>query len=543
VSTEPPRPPPGAAALGAWFDTAAADAACDFFPTYLRLTKAEWYGRPFHLAPWQARDIIRPLFGWKRADGTRLYRRMYLEVPRKNGKTELAAGIAWLCLVGDGEAGAEGYSMAVTADQAKIVFEKAITMGALSPTLAGLHEAYKTSIFVPELLGSFKPLSARPGGKHGFNPSFAIGDEMHEWPDGELHDVVHKGTAARRQPLEILITTAGVPGIGYGWELHEHATEVLSGNREDPSLLPVIYAADAEDDWKSPDTWRKANPNFGDSVKPEYLASEVANAIGKTRKEGEFKRFHLNIWNSDTAEGIPMEEWDACNHRPVTLATLAGRRAYAGLDLAATTDLNALVAVAPWENGKGLDVWARFWLPVKSPQHLAERCKRDRVPFDQWIAEGWIVATDGDVSDYDAIRAAISGAVPHPAHTGPCLAEACHLVDIGVDRWGATQLNTQLQGDGIPVVLFGQGTASMSAPSKELLRLVRAGALNHGGNPVLRWMAQCVSFAADGADNLKPVKPDRRKVPKRIDGIVATCMAIGRQMAQPAPAVSFWEVA
>lgn len=520
--------PRGGEKYGAWFDHGAADAAVAFFPAYLRHTEAEWWGKPFHLAPWQEHDIIRPIFGWKRADGTRLIRQAYIEVPRKNGKTELAAGVSLLALLADGEFGGQAYSMAVDKEQAKIVFQKAGVMVSLSPALSDLVEVYKTSLYVPELMASFKPLSSTPGSKHGFSPSFAIGDELHEWPDGELHDVVHKGTAARRQPLEILITTAGQPNVGYGWELHEYAEQVLRGDTIDPTFWPVIYAAGPEDDWTDPATWAKANPNFGTSVKEEYLASEVAKAQGNVRRIGDFKRFHLNIWNDQVAGGLPLDKWDQCPARLVTLGDLAGRRCFGGLDLSATTDLTALVLVSPLDDGQGFDVWCRFWLPTAG---LMERVKRDRVSYDQWIADGWIVGTEGDVVDYDAVRAAISGGVEHESHKGPAVAEVVDLVELAIDRWNATQITTQLGEDGITVVPFGQGYGSMSAPTKEMERLLVGLKLNHGNNPVLRWMAGCTVLQNDGHENVKPVKPDRRKSAKRIDGIVAMIMALGRATA------------
>jgi phage terminase large subunit-like protein len=525
--------PPGGEKYSAWYDKQAADAAVSFFSNYLRHTEAEWFGRPFHLEPWQEWDIIRPIFGWKRADGTRLIRQVLIIVPRKNGKTELAAGIALLVMLGDGEMGGQAYSMAVNKDQAAIVFEKAGVMVGCSERLREHLEVYKTSIFCPELMSSFKPLSKSPGSKHGFSPNFAIADELHEWPDGELHDVVHKGTAARRQPLEILITTAGEPGIGYGWELYEIAQNVLNGTVEDPTFLPIIYAADPEDDWTSPDTWKKANPNYGVSVKPDYLASEVAKAQGNERKISEFKRYHLNIWSDAVHEGVDLESWDACLKskkpvRSVPLSALVGRRCFGAVDLSSVTDLTALCLVSPWPDNQGYDAWWMFWIPTHK---LSERVKRDRVPFDNWIADGWIIGTEGNVVDYDAIRAFITGAVEHPLAPEKPLVEIVDLVEIAIDRWNATQITTQLTGDGVTVVPFGQGFASMSAPSKEFQRLVTSGTFNHMGNPVARWMATCTSFEADKRDNIAPVKPDRKKHKKRIDGIVTAIMALGRAIA------------
>lgn len=530
----PPPCPRGAEKFGAWFDNQAAQAAVDFFHTYLRHTEGEWWGRPFRLSPWQE-EIVRTIFGWKRADKTRLIRQAYLEVPRKNGKTEFAAGLALLLLIADGEPGAQIYSMAVDENQAKIVFNKAGVMLSLSKPLYAEAQIFKKSIFVPAVLGRFEPLSSRPGGKHGFSPSGAIADELHEWPDGEVHDVVHKGTGARRQPLEVLITTAGEPGIGYGYEMHEYATAVLRGDVLDPTFFATIFAADADDDWRDPATWAKANPNLGISIKPEYLADEVVKCEGKPAKIADFKRYHLNVWNERKAGGLDMQAWDECPVRDVSLEALRGRPVWAGLDLSSTTDLTALCLVADAIDGSGgLDLWWRFWLPVKSLRDLRDRAKRDRVDYPGWIDKGWIVPTEGDVVDYDAVRACLTGTVPHAAHTGPALKDLVDIRDIAIDRWNATHIATQLMGDGLPVKQFGQGFASMSAPTKELERLIVGRKLAHGGNPVARWMAQCVAFAADGADNVKPVKPDRRRTPKRIDGIVAAVMAIGvKGVAKP----------
>lgn len=538
--------PAGGEKFGAWYDRAAADAAVAFFPTYLRHTEAEWFGLPFRLLPWQE-QIVRQIFGWKRADGTRLIRQVWIEVPRKNGKTEFAAGLALLVLVADGEFGGQAYSMACDKDQARIVFDKAGVMVGLSPALAEVLEVYKTSVFCPSLLSSFKPLSSRASTKHGFSVSFAIGDEVHEWPDGVLHDVVHKGTGARRQPLEVLITTAGEPGIGYGWEMHERAELIQKGEIEDPSFLVVIFAAEPEDDWTAPETWAKANPSMPVSPKADYLAGEVAAAIGNPRKIADFKRFHLNIWNDRQVSGLDMAAWDACPSRAVTLESLRGRRVFGGIDLAATTDLNALCLAAYGVDWPGIDYWWMFWMPVGAPGSLRERVRRDRVDYEKWIGDGWITGTEGNVADYDLIRATITGkgdrAEAFRDGGGVPLVEQLEIVDVAVDMWNATQIVSQLGGDGLVMVPFGQGFKSMSPPSKEFDRRLVAREIGHGGNPVARYMASCTSFATDAAENMKPVKPDRRRTPKRIDGIVAGIMATARLTAEAPTTKSWWETA
>src|SRR3989304_488622 len=242
-----------------WFDEEAAGKAAAFFPKHLRLTTGEWANRPFILEDWQEFDVIRPLFGWKRQDGTRRYRRCYVWIPRKNGKTELAAGIALLILLGDAEDGGEVYCIATEKDQAKIVFDKATSMVAKSPSLSNQVECYKPSLYCPALNASIKWLSGKPEGKHGFNSSGLIGDEIQEWPSGDLYPFLHASSAARRQPMEFLISTAGKKG-GYGEEVWDECQKIQEGVIEDSETLVVIYAAGPEDDWTDQKVWAKATP-------------------------------------------------------------------------------------------------------------------------------------------------------------------------------------------------------------------------------------------------------------------------------------------
>lgn len=532
--------PRGGEKLGAWWDESAAQAATDFFPRYLRHTEGEWAGRPFVLSDWQRDRIIRPLFGWKRADGTRLYRTAWIEIPRKNGKTELAAGISLLCMLGDAEFGGQGYAMAVDKDQAKIVFNKAATMIGLSPAFREhrTFEVLKTSIYCPELQASFKPLSSGPGGKHGFSPTFAIGDEVHEWPDGELADVVHKGTAARRQPLEVYITTAGVAGEGYAWEMHELAEALLSGEVEDPSILVVVFAAPADADWKAEETWRIANPGYGVSVKPDYMASEAAKAARSPRAENDFKRFHLNMWTEQTTRWLPMEAWNACTSTPDEKDAwrslgdkMAGRRAFGGLDLSISRDLTSLCWMFPDEDPDGpLTYLWRFWLPRES---VRNQPPRRRLRFERFAEAGALTLTEGNVVDYAYIERQIIAD-----------ASAFNIRWLGIDRYNATELSIRLKDQhGLPVEMFGQGYISMNAPSREFERRVVSLAMEHGNNPVAKWMAEAVAIEGpDPAGNIKPSKRGRGDNAPKIDGIVAAIMATGGWMSAGAPEPkSFWE--
>lgn len=539
VALETPPMPPGGERFGAWFDEGAAGAACAFFPRYLRFTEGEFAGRPFELQPWQRDRIIRPTFGWKRENGTRLIRTVYLAVGKKNGKTELGAGIGIIMVCADGEYGAQVYSTAMDKDQAKIAFNKACRMIVLSDTLKGELEVYKTAIFCPELMSSFKALSSSVVTKYGFNPSCNLADETHAMVDGALFQVIHDGFAGRRQPLEVLMTTGGENLFGWGWEQHQYAEKVRDGLIEDPSFLPVIFAADEDDDWTDEEVWAKANPNLDISVKRDFLRDQVAKALHNERLEGNFKRFHLTIWTSIGAKPISMKAWRACAGE-LDVAELAksleGRSCFGGLDLASKADLTSLVLVfPPVDEGEPWKVLVWFWLPAAN---MAKRVKGDRVPYDLWAKRDFIELTEGKVVDYDVIRARISGAdvfknLAKPPATVEALepdagglAAKYDIQEIAFDRWNSTQLVTQLMGDGHTMVEFGQGFRSFAAPTKELIEvLVPGGRLAHGGNPVLAWNADNLRLNKDPADNMKP---DKAKAEEKIDGMVALIMGLGR---------------
>ncbi|MDP1650400.1 MAG: terminase large subunit [Rubrivivax sp.] len=491
-----------------WFDDEAAERAVRFFELCLTHTKGEWAGQPLKLSAWQADRIIRPLFGWKRADGTRRYRTAYIQIPRKAGKSTLAAGIALYLLMADGEPGAEVYSAAADREQAAIVFEMAKAMADASGTLQKRVQAFKRSLVVQSTASSYKVLSSEAYTKHGLSAHGIVVDEVHALPDRELWDVLTTSTGARRQPLTVAITTAGFDRHSLCYELYDYGCKVRDGIVIDDAFLPVIYEAGADDDWKDPATWHKAHPGLGVSVKLNYMEAECTKAQQLPGYENTFKRLLLNIWTEQDTRWMPMIEWDACAE---PAPEIAGLPCYAGLDLSTTTDITALVLAFPV--GSKVHLLPFFWVPKEG---IHKRARRDRVPYDVWQRQGFIEATDGNVVDYDLIRKRVNE-----------LAEKYQIKEIAIDRWNATQLSTQLAGDGFEVVAFGQGYASMTAPTKELEKRILGRELNHGGNPVLRWMASNVSVSTDPAGN---VKPDKAKSSERIDGIVATVMAMGRVM-------------
>ena len=491
-----------------WFDETAANRAVEFFSKCLTHTKGEWAGTPLHLADWQAEKIIRPVFGWKRKDGTRKYRTVFIMIPRKAGKSTLAAGIANILLFADNEPGAEVYSAAADREQAAIVFEMAKGMIDAREPLRKRATSYKRSIVVPSTGSSYKVLSSDAFTKHGFSASGIVIDEVHALPNRDLWDVLTTSIGARRQPLTVAITTAGYDRHSLCFELYDYAVKVRDGILKDEAFLPVIFEASPEDDWTSPATWYKAHPGLGVSVKEDYVAAECTKAQQLPGYKNTFKRLLLNIWTEQNTRWIPIDTWDKCNE---PLPDLTGRTCYAGLDLATTTDIAALMLAFPI--GATVHLLPFFFVPQEG---IRKRSERDRVPYIEWARQGDLIATEGAVIDYEIIRSKINE-----------LSTKYHIKEIAIDRWNATQLATQLTGDGFEMIGFGQGYASMSAPTKELERRILAQEVNHAGNEVLRWMANNVSIKQDEAGNMKP---DKSKSNGRIDGIVAALIALGRIM-------------
>lgn len=508
---------------GDWFDEKAADHVCQFFERYLKHTKDRWFGQPFILIPWQ-RAALRTMFGWKRADGTRRFRIVFIEIPRKNGKTTFAAGIGLYLGLACGLPGAEVYFAASDRKQACIAFNEAKRMRAASAYMKSITDVFKYSIVRPDQGSKLEALSKESGNKDGLNMSGLIGDEVHAWTDREVYDLLHTSIGVRKEPMEVLITTAGSDESSFWGETHDHAEKVRDGEIDDHEFLPILFCADAEADVEDPEAHAQANPSLGYTVLPEYLAKEARRAATTPSYRNTFKRLHLNQRTAQTQLWLPMEHWDRCDHGAVTLESLAGRRGFFGLDLSSTTDLTALVGVFPREGSDILDLWAHFWLPLGlEPGDIEAREKRDRQPYRRWAEQGLMTLTEGNVVDYDKIRTFVTGV----EGTGG-VAQTVEIAEMAFDRWNARQIATQFMGDGLNLVEFGQGYASMSAPSKEWERRVLAHTLNHGGNPILRWMARSVEIRPDEIGNIKPVKPDRKRNTRRVDGIVAGIMGLGR---------------
>ena len=499
-----------AAMNGCRFDIRAAEHVVKFFETFLRHSEGKWAGNPFILIDWQKTDLLMPLFGWLRADGTRRFRHAYVEIPKKNGKSAIGSGVSLYLLTADNEPGAEVYAAAADRDQASIVFDGAKRMVEASPELSSrldIIDSRKTIAYLG-MKSKFQALSADVPTKEGLKIHGLIFDELHAQKTRRLWDTLRYGGAAREQPLDISITTAGFDKNSICWEQRDYATKVLDGIIGDDSFFAYIRAAGPEDDWTARDTWYKANPSLGIILSEDEFAQACKEAQESPVKENSFKRYRLNIWTEQSVRWLSMDKWDLCAE-PVDAGLLSGKECFGALDLASTTDIAALGLL--FRNGSRYSVLPYFWIPE---ENATRRERKDRVPYLTWAKQGFIELTPGNVIDYDLIRKRINE-----------LGDLFNIKEIAVDRWNAAQITTQLEGDGFTMVPFGQGFASMSSPTKELEAVVLGQRLAHGGNPVLRWMASNVAVKEDAAGNLKP---DKEKSIEKIDGIVALIMALDR---------------
>jgi len=507
---------------GHYFDERSAKRAINFFERYLRHSKGRWAGKPFLLMNWQKYEVIAPLFGWKRKDGTRRFRLAYIEVPKKNGKSGLCSGIALYLLCADGEPGAEVYTAAADHKQAGIVFNESARMVRKSldlrkrlrikPSTKTIYYARKSSIY--------QALSADVETKEGYDISGLVFDELHAQKKRALWDTLRYAGAAREQPLFVSITTAGFDRQSVCWEQHEYARKILKGQVLDPSFFALIYSTNWEDaearntdaeemDWRSEEAWKIANPSLGETIKLEDFRQECLEAQESPLKENAFKRYRLNIWTRAETRWFAIDKWKACGGT-FDLELLKGRRCFGGLDMASVDDLASFSLVFEPGEDRLLYVLNWSWCPM---ENLWKRVKKNRVPYDHWMKQGYLIGTEGNAIDEAAILKKIFE-----------IKDVFPLLElIGFDRWGAMNVTHTIEEGGIDVVPVGQGFASMSAPSKTLERAVLDEALRHGDNPVLSWAADNVVIASDPAGNIKPVKD---KSTEKIDPVVAMVMAI-----------------
>lgn len=494
------------------YDKDKADRAVKFIEM-LPHTKGEWEGKPFWLLPWQE-QIIRDLFGIVDENGFRQFRTAYIEIPKKQGKSELAAAIALYLLYADHEPSAEVFSAAADRQQASIVYDVAKRMVEMTP---GLDKRSKVMAATKRIVnydnaGYYQVVSADVGGKHGFSISGLVFDEIHNQPNRRLWDVLTKGSGdARRQPLHVAITTAGTDRESICFELHTKALDLIAGRKIDPTFYPVVYSLPMDEDWTLEENWKKVNPSLGYTVPIERMREAFLQAKDNPAEQNVFRTLRLCQWVGSTVQWIPDHIFDLGN-QPIDMDSLKGRECYAGLDLSSSGDITALVLMFPprTETEKYICL-PFFWVPEDT---IPLREQRNGIPYGNWVAQGYMMATPGNVIDYAYIQNTIED-----------LSHQYHILEIAFDRWGSNMLVERLTEMGLTVVPFGQGYKDMSAPTKEFYEQLMKGNMVHGGNPVLKWMCGNVVVEQDPAGNIKTTKS---KSKDKIDGVVAAIMALDR---------------
>lgn len=508
-----------------WFDEEAADDVVGFFSECLVHVQGHLAGEPFELLPWQE-QMLREVFGWKREDGTRRYRKLFAEVPRKNGKSFLASGLALYMLLCEGEPGAQVFSAASTRDQAALVFNMAADMirKAPDPVLRKVTKLRDSNKRIIANNGIYRAISSDAAGAHGFNASCVIIDELHV-VDREFFNVLDTSTGARAQPLTVMITTAGFDRTSICYELHRYAESVQQGLIVDPSFYAAVFAADAEDDWRDEATWMKANPSLGHAVTLDYLKEQATRAEENPALENTFRRLHLNQWTENESRIIPMHAYDACAVQ-YTEADLYGRQCFAGLDLASTQDVTAFVLVFPEEDG-GCKVLPWFWLPE---DNVSQRAKQDQQMIRTFAERGMVELTEGNEIDTVQVAQQIAD-----------ICEQFDVIKIGFDGWNAAGPTQLMKLNGIPETALEkmpQTTATFNEPFRQMLAWIGNGKFKHNGNAVMRWMAANTVAREDTGGR---IKPDKKKSQEKIDGIVSCLMGMALQIKYGSDAGAYTE--
>lgn len=498
----------------------------EFFERHIRHTKGAWYGQPWQFLPWQ-RKVCRDLFGTLNPEtGLRQYTTAYITVPRKNGKTEFAAGLVLYMVCSDGEPGAEVYGAAHDRNQAGTLFTMAKRMVLQDPDLRERFTVRRNAlVYESETTGEnyYHPISSEAGGAHSTSPHFCVCDEVHTWAGRkgqELYEALTTGQDARTQPLTLTVTTRGNDTDGICYELDTYADQVERGVIVDPSFYSFRAYSEKTEDWSNPDTWVKANPSVGRTVHWGKLVDAHRKTEGMPAARAAFRTFKLNTWGEGDARWIDQDKWKALAGS-FTAEDLLGLDCYGGLDLSNTQDLTAFVLVFPPQAGcERWRILPHFWVPEAA---IAAKVKTDAVPYDQWTEDGLIIATAGDVVDHRKVAATILE-----------IADKFNLIETAFDRWGSVQISTHLQDEGLELTQWGQGFASMSPPTKSFSEKVSDGSLEHTGHRVMDWCLDNTVVKIDEAENMKP---DKRRSQGRIDGTVAAIMALGCAEASEGPKV------
>ena len=496
---------------GFHFDETAANRVCKFIEC-LTHVKGNLAGQRFRLEPWQI-FILTTVFGWKTEDGRRRFRRVYVEVPRGNGKSAMSSGVALYCLCADKEPGAEVYSFATTRDQAKIVFGDAKRMAEMNKDLRSAFglEVLANALYLPNAGSTFQPKSAEGSTLDGLNTHLAVIDELHAHKTRAVYDVVETSLGKRLNSLMWVITTAGFDKTGICYEVRSMVTKVLSGAVQDETQFGIIYSIDKDDDWTTEEALEKANPNWNISVRPEVVGSLQRKAMAMSSAANNFLTKHLNVWVNADSAWMDMRRWDECADHSLSLDEFEGQPCFIGLDLASKIDICAKVLVFPRQEDDGKThyyVFPQFWLPRRA----VENAKNSQ--YSGWERSELLNVSEGEVTDFRAVKESIL--------------EDCSRFDVqevDFDPWQAAQLSKELEDEGVVMVEVRQTVLNMSDPMKSLQAAVYDRTLHHDGGPVLTWMMSNVIAHTDAKDNIYP----RKEFPEnKIDGVVALIMAINR---------------
>lgn len=496
------------------WDREAACRVCRFIEL-LTHTKGELAGQRINLEPWQV-FILTTAFGWRRrSDGGRRFRRVYIEVSRGNGKSCLSSGVALYCLVADNEPGAEVYSFATTRDQAKIVFGDAKRMAEMNLPLRkrfGL-EVLANALYVPGTGSTFQAKSAEGSTLDGLNTHLAVVDELHAHKTRAVYDVVETSLGKRRSSLLWCITTAGFDTSGICYEVRTMSTRVLERQAIDETQFAVIYTADEDDDWTSPEALEKANPNWRVSVRPEMILSLLAKAKALPSAINNFKTKHLDIWCSASNAWMDMGAWAQCEDHSLRLEDFEGERCIIGLDLGSKNDMTAKVKVFPIETDgpTRYAVFCDFYLPERAVENAVNS------QYSGWAEEGLLHVTPGAMTDLNVVEEDLREDLSR-----------FNVEAVVYDPWQATQMATTLSEDDAPMVECRMTVQNMSDPMKSVEALVLDRRLLHDGTPILTWMMGNVVAKLDAKDNIFPRK---ERYEQKIDGVIALIMAMGNALA------------
>lgn len=495
------------------FNKAEAERVCAFVEL-LPHTKGKWARekRRLRLEPWQ-KFIFCCVFGWvSKKTGLRRFREVYCEIPRKNGKSVVAAGVALYMLCADREFGAEVYCGATTEKQAWEVFRPARLMMLKTPDLieaAGV-EVNARSLAIPEDGSRLEPIIGDPG--DGSSPSCSLIDEYHEHDSDDLYETMLTGMGAREQPLIFTITTSGSNIAGPCYEKRKQVCAMLDKTVANDEIFGLIYTLDEEDDWRDLQALKKANPNYGVSIFPDNLQRDLADAIRYPSRQNGFKTKHCNLWVNAKMAWLNQLDWDRAAVPGLSLDDFKGRSCYAGIDLASKCDIADIAVVFREKDDAGRDLWT-FFNRHYLPEGAVQGDGPNQEAYERWVIEGHLITTEGEELDFDVIREDTKD-----------IAGAHQVEEIAYDKWRATQLAHQLMRDGAEVVEVGGGIQTMNLAMRELEAALVSGRVRHNGDPVLAWMASnVVAHEYKGC-----ITPTKESSPKKIDGMVAILMAMSR---------------